>query len=104
MLTDEERVQVLAALFAGLIDNDLLKEFYTMDHQHDQPRDGSSLFFLDDEIGDWTPPLPNQRYNVGQRCPECGNMMELKTNTRTNHKFVGCTNYPRCSVAGKTKD
>jgi len=53
--------------------------------------------------GDWTPPAPNQRYTVGQRCPQCGNMMELKTNTRTNHKFVGCTNYPTCSVAGKTR-
>jgi len=61
--------------------------------------DGSPLFF----DGDWTPPAPNQRYTVGQRCPQCGNMMELKTNTRTNHKFVGCTNYPTCSVAGKSR-
>jgi len=35
---------------------------------------------------------------VFDKCPECGGMIDLKTNGRNGHKFLGCTNYPNCDV------
>jgi len=34
----------------------------------------------------------------GASCPECGNMLELKTNSRNHTQFVGCSDYPHCKV------
>lgn len=29
-------------------------------------------------------------------CPKCGSVMEARTNRRTNERFWGCANYPKC--------
>ena len=56
----------------------------------------------EDGVEDWTPPSPRKTYAIGSKCPECGNMIVLVTNTNTGHRFAGCSNYPRCKVSGRT--
>lgn len=56
------------------------------------------------DMDDRHEPIPiSQRYRYhnlkpGASCPECGNMLELRTNKKNGSQFVGCSGFPSCRV------
>jgi predicted amidophosphoribosyltransferase len=32
-----------------------------------------------------------------EACPVCGGSLRVRTNSRDGHRFIGCSNYPRCT-------
>lgn len=43
--------------------------------------------------------ISNNAVGAGKACPRCGGVMVVRTNRRSEERFLGCRRYPRCKGA-----